>query len=77
MLEDAGFDVIELEDMGDSVIENARILARARLFFLWHHPRAAGVPDDILRQWDRQLKSLSDAWLKGYFSIIRLFAQKR
>lgn len=77
MLCNAGFDLLLHEDMWEATLENARILARARLMFLLKHPVVAGVPEEILKQWDRQFKYLSEAWLNGYFTIVRLLARKR
>jgi len=73
MLGDAGFEVRDCEDLGEAVLPNARILARARLDLMLevangcHDAETAGL-------WKAQYDTLVRAWFERRFTIGRFFA---
>ncbi len=75
LLCNAGFDVLESVDFGESVLENAKILQQSYLMFLFQEAAGQKFPKDV-KLWKRELKTKMDAWLKRHFTIYRLLARK-
>jgi tocopherol O-methyltransferase len=73
LLDDAGFQVHELVDFGEDVVENARIMLRARLDLMLEAANSDD-PGGQLALWMRQYETLSRAWLAGYYTIGRFLA---
>jgi SAM-dependent methyltransferase len=73
MLAQAGFDVRECVDLAESVIPNARILARARLDLMLEVGNG-GHPADRAALWQAQYDTLMRAWFERRFTIGRFFA---
>ncbi len=73
LLEGAGFKVHELIDFGADVVENARIMLRARLELMLETANS-GDPEGRMALWMRQYDTLSRAWLAGHFTIGRFLA---
>jgi len=75
ILAEAGFQVHEVVDLAQDVIENARIMQRARVELMLEDA-SASHPKDRLALWLRQYETLSRAWLEGHFTLGRLLASR-
>jgi cyclopropane fatty-acyl-phospholipid synthase-like methyltransferase len=73
MLAKAGFDVRECVDLAETVIPNARILARARLDLMLE-VASGGHPEERATLWQQQYDTLMRAWFERRFTIGRFFA---
>jgi cyclopropane fatty-acyl-phospholipid synthase-like methyltransferase len=76
MLVEAGFEVRECEDLGGSVVQNARILARARLDLMLEVANGSHT-EERAQLWLRQYDTLMRAWFERRFTIGRFFAVSR
>jgi tocopherol O-methyltransferase len=71
----AGFLVHELEDLGDAVAENARLLQRARLQLMLEDANRSHSTERV-SLWMGQYETLTRAWLTGRFTIARFLARR-
>lgn len=71
MLVGAGLEVVELVDMHESTLANARIVEQG-----YERLRDAENLNPQQLSWRRQLQTLARAWLAGHFTLGRLFARK-
>jgi cyclopropane fatty-acyl-phospholipid synthase-like methyltransferase len=76
MLADSGFEVRECVDLAESVMPNARILARARLDLMMEVASGSHARDRA-RLWQLQYDTLMRAWFERRFTIGRFFAVVR
>lgn len=74
MLSSCGFDVYDCVDLGEAVLPNARILARARLDLMIENASGDGRPHERADLWQEQYDTLMRAWFERRFTIGRFFA---